>query len=118
MEQGASKAGQSTGFREIPAWWVPQERTADRVRIGGIMMKRILRSISLPFVPAVFFIGIDQNIPAYLDAGTGSIILQAVLGALVGAAVAVKLFWGQIKSFFGRLFSRSKHSDEPQDEPQ
>ena len=80
------------------------------------MIKRILRSLSLPVVPAIFFIGVDQNIPAYLDAGTGSIILQAVLGALVGAAVAVKLFWGQIKSFFGKLFSRSEHHEKPQDE--
>jgi len=30
---------------------------------------------------------------AYLDAGTGSIILQAVLGGTAAVAVAVKLWW-------------------------
>jgi cytochrome b len=79
-------------------------------------MKRSAGLISASIAPAVFFIAIHQDIPAYLDAGTGSIILQAVLGALVGALVAVKLFWGQIKSFFARLFHRSKRHEEPQDQ--
>ena len=30
---------------------------------------------------------------AYLDAGSGSIILQAVLGGTAAVAVAVKLWW-------------------------
>jgi hypothetical protein len=30
---------------------------------------------------------------AYLDAGTGSIILQAVLGGTAAVAVALKLWW-------------------------
>jgi hypothetical protein len=33
---------------------------------------------------------------AYLDAGTGSIILQAVLGGTAAVAVAVKLWWRKI----------------------
>ena len=38
---------------------------------------------------------------AYLDPGTGSIILQALLGGIAGAAIAAKLYWSRIKSFFG-----------------
>ena len=34
-----------------------------------------------------------QVMLAYLDAGTGSIILQAVLGGTAAVAVAVKLWW-------------------------
>jgi hypothetical protein len=33
---------------------------------------------------------------AYLDAGTGSIILQAVLGGTAAVAVAFKLWWRKI----------------------
>ena len=33
---------------------------------------------------------------AYLDAGTGSIILQAVLGGTAAVAVGVKLWWRKI----------------------
>ncbi len=39
---------------------------------------------------------------AYLDPGTGSIIIQAVIGAAVGAAVVVKTYWGRIRKLFGK----------------
>jgi hypothetical protein len=38
---------------------------------------------------------------AYIDAGTGSMILQVLLGGLAGVAVAWRLFWHRIKDFFG-----------------
>jgi hypothetical protein len=44
----------------------------------------------------------------YLDPGAGSIILQAVLAIVVGAAAGVKLYWGKISAFLSR---RSKRSD-------
>ncbi len=37
----------------------------------------------------------------YIDPGTGSIILQAVVGAIAGIAIAVKLFWYRILKIFG-----------------
>ena len=39
---------------------------------------------------------------AYLDPGTGSIILQATIGAIAGALVAVRVFWHRIRSFLKR----------------
>ena len=41
---------------------------------------------------------------AYLDPATGSIIIQALLAGLVGALLAGKIFFAQIKSYFSRLF--------------
>lgn len=38
----------------------------------------------------------------YLDPGTGSMIIQAVLGAIAGIAIFFKFFWGRIVSFFKR----------------
>ena len=49
---------------------------------------------------------------AYLDPGTGSYILQLALATLVGVLFAIRLFWGRIKSFFGKLLSRQEN-DEP-----
>ena len=39
---------------------------------------------------------------AYLDPATGSMVLQILLGGIAGLAVALKLFWRKIVSFFGR----------------
>ncbi|NLF22099.1 MAG: hypothetical protein GX590_02975 [Lentisphaerae bacterium] len=37
---------------------------------------------------------------AYLDPGTGSIIIQAVVGGVLGGMLVIKLFWKKIVSFF------------------
>ena len=55
-------------------------------------------------IVAVFFLPTPAH--AYLDPGTGSYFIQIALAALVGAAFAVRLFWGRIKAFFQKLFSR------------
>lgn len=38
---------------------------------------------------------------AYLDPGTGSMILQGILGGMAAAAVLGRLFWQRILKFFG-----------------
>lgn len=45
----------------------------------------------------VFF----PNVLGYLDPGTGSIIIQAVVAAVVGIGIALKLFWHRILKFLG-----------------
>jgi hypothetical protein len=38
---------------------------------------------------------------AYLDPGTGSIILQVLLGGIAGIALAIKLYWHKFLSLTG-----------------
>ncbi|MDQ3103306.1 MAG: hypothetical protein M3Q53_05660 [Actinomycetota bacterium] len=38
----------------------------------------------------------------YLDPGTGSVILQALLGGVAALAVTAKLWWGRVTSIFRR----------------
>ena len=37
---------------------------------------------------------------AYLDPGTGSMVLQLLLGGVAGAVVVVKMYWEKVKFFF------------------
>ena len=39
---------------------------------------------------------------AYLDPGTGSMLLQLLLGGVAGFLVIGKLYWARIKAFFDR----------------
>jgi hypothetical protein len=39
---------------------------------------------------------------AYVDPGSGSFILQALVASLAGAAVAINAYWSKIKRIFGR----------------
>jgi hypothetical protein len=48
---------------------------------------------------------------AYLDPGTGSLILQGLLAALAAAAAAAALYWNRILLFFG-IRKRDDHTEE------
>jgi len=38
---------------------------------------------------------------AYLDPGSGSILIQLLIAALLGIGIAVRASWGKIKGWFG-----------------
>jgi len=39
---------------------------------------------------------------AYLDPGSGSIVIQFLIGALAGIGIALKVYWHRIKEKFSR----------------
>jgi len=48
----------------------------------------------------------------YLDPGTGSLIIQLAIGALVGGLVAAKVSWKRAAGYFKRLFrGGSRHGN-------
>ncbi len=47
-----------------------------------------------------------SNAFAYIDPGTGSMIIQSLIGALVGAGIVLKVYWTKIK--YGILDRKSK----------
>jgi hypothetical protein len=46
-----------------------------------------------------------------LDPGTGSMIIQAIVAAVVAGAAAIKFYWRKLKLIFSKIFKKSK-SDE------
>ena len=49
---------------------------------------------------------------AYLDPGTGSLILQMIVGGIVGALLFFKTWWYKLKG----LFTKNKSSENIDDE--
>jgi len=47
-----------------------------------------------------------DNIFLYIDPGSGSIIFQAIIGALVGVGLGVKIYWEKLKLKFETSFAR------------
>ncbi len=45
---------------------------------------------------------------AYLDPGTGSLILQSLIAGIAGALVVWRLYWAQLKTFLAKVFSRGR----------
>jgi hypothetical protein len=51
----------------------------------------------------------------YLDPGSGSVILQVLLGVLLSIAVVLRLFWSRIKTLF-RKSSPEQSETEQEDQ--
>jgi hypothetical protein len=54
---------------------------------------------------------------AYIDPSTGSYLLQMLLAGIVAAALAIRIFWTNLKLFFQRIFSGNKCDDTDKNEP-
>jgi len=50
---------------------------------------------------------------AYLDPGTGSLIVQGAIAAVAGVLVAGKLYWTRIKAWFQRSSPASENAVSP-----
>ena len=48
---------------------------------------------------------------AYLDPGTGSYVVQLLIGGLLGGLFALGVFWRRVVAFFKRLFRRGSSDD-------
>ena len=50
---------------------------------------------------------------AYLDPGTGSIILQAILGFIAATIASISIYWAKFKSLISKLFFKKKENKKP-----
>lgn len=57
-------------------------------------------------------VGIASNADAYLDPGTGGLVVQVVMGALLAAGFTVKVWWRKIRSLVPRNGAQPTDSDE------
>ena len=69
------------------------------------------RAILIVFT-ALFYLILPQIAYAYLDPGTGSYIIQLLIGVLFGLLFTIKMFWGKIKMFLKSIFSRKKKNEK------
>ena len=61
----------------------------------------------LLLVVIYFFTSINAN--AYIDPGTGSILLQALLGGLAAAGASIAIYWNKLKNL---IFKKKKNDLE------
>lgn len=75
-------------------------------RGGGI-------TLALP-VLALMALVLVRPAHAYIDPGTGSYLLQTLLGLLFGLLYAMKVYWQQVKAIAHRIFSRKTRDPNPE----
>jgi hypothetical protein len=68
------------------------------------------------FLLPLFLLAFSQQAAAYLDPGTGSMILQGIIAGIAVAGFTIKNYWYRIRAFFGKDAPTSLLDEE--DEPQ
>ena len=66
------------------------------------------KKLSHFFICLLGFSLLSNKAYAYLDPGTGSIILQAIIAFFAGAAAFISIYWKKLKSFISNKFSKVK----------
>ncbi|MGE0553667.1 MAG: hypothetical protein AB7R55_09590 [Gemmatimonadales bacterium] len=54
------------------------------------------------FIVALFALVPVRAEAQYLDPGAGSVVVQALVAGLLGAATVLKLYWGKVRGVFRR----------------
>ena len=72
-------------------------------------MKKILIFLICNII-AIFLI--VTNAYAYLDPGTGSFILQAIIGFLAALSAGFLYYWAKVKNFFLKLFKKNNNDEK------
>jgi len=68
-------------------------------------------SIFLLFLtPFLILFGLTDSALAYIDPGSGSMLLQLLLGGIAGAVVVLKLYWRQFINLFRRSSRKESES--------
>ena len=67
----------------------------------------------LALVAALVLVLLPSPALAYIDPGTGSFVIQGIIAAIVGAGIAIKMYWHRIKSALtGKPLSEDDDPDE------
>jgi len=69
---------------------------------------RSARTLLLLVLPLLLLPSVAQ---AYLDPGTGSYVVQLLIGTLLGGLFALGVFWRRVVASFKRLFKRRSSDD-------
>jgi hypothetical protein len=68
-----------------------------------------MKELGVIFMCAFFVLVFVNQSYAYIDPGTGSMLVQAVLAVIAAVSVSIGIFWRRIRSFLDRLFGRNRN---------
>ena len=87
---------------------VTRPRTVTLPRKDLRHLTRAGRLAATLLVLAASFVAVPKPVYAYIDPGTGSLVIQAVLVAVLTVGATVKVFWHQIKEKYRKLFNKNE----------
>jgi|TARA_B110000438_G_C15666122_1_gene586104 hypothetical protein len=65
-------------------------------------------NIKTIIIASFVYLLMNTHAQAYLDPGTGSIILQAIAAAFAATAATASYYWDKVKGLYVKIFKRKK----------
>ena len=75
-------------------------------------MTRFRAALTAAAVVALACLALPRTAHAYVDPGSGSLIIQVIVGAIAGSLIALKFYWARVKDFFSSRSSRKSPPGE------
>ena len=73
------------------------------------MIRAVTSLIVSVLLVSGFFMSVNTGVAyAYIDVGTGALLLQFVVAGFFGALFAVKIYWKRLTSLCNRLTSKKR----------
>lgn len=73
-----------------------------------------LKLAGTTFFPLLLWLPFHKGMPSYIDPGTGSIVVQAVIGIFAAMLIGAGIYWRKIRTASGNLLGRLKKRGKPQ----
>ena len=74
-------------------------------------MNSVLKAPAIALMVLVGLVAVQPEAHAYLDPGTGSMVIQFVVASFLGMLLYITIFWSRVKLFFSSLFSKSQSKE-------
>ena len=78
-------------------------------------MTWVKRIIVVLIIPVFFLLSSPKQVYAYVDPGTGGMIVQGLVGLLVGSLAVAGIFWKRITGSVKKMFKRSGKGENEDD---
>ena len=74
-----------------------------------------MKSINKLFLGLILLFLLSQTVYAYIDPVTGSLIIQGLIAAVVGALAMIKFQYARVKAFINKILGRDARKDKSVD---
>ena len=72
----------------------------------AMLVRVSLTALSLVLITGMLWTAMAGTAHAYIDAGTGSMLLQVLLAGFFGSLLTLKVFWGRIACSFSAILAK------------
>ena len=93
-----------------------QQLESGSKHVAAVAVRSAIGSKQLALFAAVGILA-AQPAYAYLDPGTGSILLQGLIAAVAAVGVYAGIFWRRIRAFFSRKHDTDAETRQEADQP-